>query len=266
MIDKVKPTPGVVYLVGAGPGDPGLITVRGAQLLAAAQVVVYDRLASEQLLELASPEAELISVGKAPGQQGYSQEEINALLVSRAKQGKIVVRLKGGDPFVFGRGGEEGSYLREHDVPFVVVPGVTSAVAGPAYAGIPVTDRRCASSFAVMTGRPAADKTLCPDGPAGWAKRAWAADTLVFLMAMGELDNILEGLLLGGRSSDTPAALIERATTPQQRVLVSTLGELATTARDAVFSPPAVLVVGEVVRLRESLIWFEPYIATVQAE
>ena len=244
--------PGVVYLVGAGPGDPGLLTRRGADALACADVVIYDRLADDSLLALAPPEAELVYVGKQAALHALPQAQINDLLVAHAAQGKCVVRLKGGDPFVFGRGGEEASHLRASGIPYVVVPGVTSAVAAPAYAGIPVTDRRYASSFAVVTGHEDPDKS---QSRLDWQTIAGAADTLVFVMGLTNLPRICQRLIDAGRPSETPAAVIERGTTNGQRVVLGTLGTLVQRTAAARLHAPALVVVGDVVRLAESLSW-----------
>ena len=308
--------PGIVYLVGAGPGDPGLITVAGLERLKKADVVVYDRLVSPALLEHARPEAEGIFVGKTPsvilsddlagarnqapsrrdlgGEAGsvrggvgtrgtrpeplgagalshresgvsHDQDAINQLLIEKAREGKRVVRLKGGDPFVFGRGGEEAEALRAAGIPFEVVPGVTSAVAVPAYAGIPVTHRGAASSFAVITGHEAEEEGRRKDEGADggvpatidWAKLATATDTLVFLMGTKTLPNIVEHLIANGRSPDTPVAVIRWGTTPEQRTVTGSLADIVERVADAGLTPPAITVVGEVVRLRENLLWFE---------
>ena len=245
---------GKVYLVGAGPGDPKLLTLRGLECLRAAEVVVYDRLVSRTLLRLARPEARRIYVGKTPGESTFSQEQINRLLVEEASAGRVVCRLKGGDPFVFGRGGEEAQALVEADIPFEVVPGVTSAIAAPAYAGIPVTDRRYASSVCFITGQEDPEK----EGTRlAWEQFATGPDTLVFLMGMKQLPEIVERLVQGGRPADTPAAVIEWGTTGKQRVLVDRLAGLAEAASAAGFGAPSVVVVGDVVLLREQLSWFE---------
>ncbi len=234
-------TRGFVYLVGAGPGDPELITVRGARCLEQADVVVYDRLVNAALLNLARPETERICVGKATERPSMPQEAINQLLVDRARKGCVVVRLKGGDPFVFGRGGEEALALADAGVSFEIVPGVTAAVAVPAVAGIPVTHRGVSRSFAVVTGR-TRDGGL-PDLP--------TADTLVVLMSVNPLKQIATALLAQGCPPTTPAAVIAEGTTPRQRVVTGTLADIADRANG--LEPPAVLVVGEVVRLREAL-------------
>ncbi len=245
---------GHVSLVGAGPGDPGLITVAGARALSRAQVVVYDRLVNERLLDLAPKDAERVFAGKGPKRHTMSQDEINALLVERARQGRRVVRLKGGDPFVFGRGGEEAQALAAADIPFEVVPGVSAAVAAAAYAGIPITQRGVASSVAFVTGHedPAKDEE-----DVDWAKLATAVDTLVLLMGVGQLPQIVERLSAGGRDASTPAAVIEWGTLPRQRTVTGTLGDIVARAAEAGVAPPAVAVVGEVVRLRETLRWFD---------
>jgi uroporphyrinogen III methyltransferase/synthase len=256
MTSHGQPTtaPGTVYLVGAGPGDPGLLTRHGAEALSKADVVVYDRLADDSMLSLAPPDAELVYVGKQAAVHAVPQPRINQLLSSHAEQGKCVVRLKGGDPFVFGRGGEEATHLRERGVPCIIVPGVTSAVAAPAYAGIPVTDRRHASSFAVITGHEDPTK---PASRIDWRRVANGADTLVFLMGLTNLEGICERLVSEGRPAETPAAVIERGTTPGQRVVTATLADLGDRVRAAGLHPPALIVVGDVVRLREQLVWHD---------
>ena len=243
---------GTVYLVGAGPGDPGLITVKGLRCLEAADVVVHDRLVDERLVARASRDAEVIDVGKVPGEGGDRQAEINALLVDRAIAGKDVVRLKGGDPFVFGRGGEEAEALADAGVPFEVVPGVTSAVAAPAYAGIPLTRRGTASSFTVVTG----SETLDNDAVA-WDVLAQAGGTLVVLMGWDSLATIATTLTREGRRADTPVALVQWGTEPYQKTVVGTLSDVAEKAAEAGLAPPVVAVIGEVVELRGKLRWFD---------
>ncbi|MCG0238779.1 MAG: uroporphyrinogen-III C-methyltransferase [Firmicutes bacterium] len=236
--------PGIVYLVGAGPGDPELITVKGLRCLQAADVVVYDRLVAPGLLEWARSDAERIYVGKSRGVKAMPQEAINRLLVERARQGKVVCRLKGGDPFVYGRGGEEAMALQAAGIPFVVVPGVTAAVAAPAAAGIPVTHRKVSASVAVVSGH---DTSPTADVP--WAVLA-RMGTVVCLMPLSQLEGLAERLLEAGFGPDTPAVAIERATLPEQRVVEAPLGELAAAVRRAGLEPPTTVVVGEVVRLR----------------
>ena len=232
---------GTVYLIGAGPGAPELITVRGLQLIRAAEVIVYDRLVSPDLIEEAPQSAERIFAGKAAGYHSLPQEDINALLIGRARAGRNVVRLKGGDPFVFGRGGEEMEALTEAGVPYEVVPGVSAAIAVPAYAGIPLTHRKLSSSFAVVTGHEACK----PGAKVDWTRLATAVDTLVVLMGLTNLPRIAAALIAHGRPSQTPAAVIGSGTTEKQRVVVGTLDDIAEKAKSV--PPPAVIVVGEVV-------------------
>jgi len=234
---------GIVYLVGAGPGDPGLITVRGSEVLGRADVIVYDRLASPALLDLAPTSAERIYAGKEPGRPAMPQSEIDALLVQRALDGLTVVRLKGGDPFVFGRGGEELLACIEAGVACEVVPGISSAIAAPAMAGIPVTHRGAAQSFAVVTGSTAHGDEV------DLARVATSTDTLVVLMAAGKLAETCAELIRAGRPADEPAAIIQWAATPEQRTIVGTLNDLPTLAAVARIGPPATLVVGSVVAL-----------------
>lgn len=245
---------GKVYLVGAGPGNPNLITVAGLECIKHADVIVYDRLVDESILEAASENAEKIFMGKSSGCSTREQAEINHILVAKAREGKTVVRLKGGDPFVLGRGGEEAEVLVENNIPFEVVPGITSAIAVPAYAGITLTHRDMASSFAVITGHEAEGKF---DSSIDWKGIACGADTLVFLMGMANLDKIAARLIKHGRKPETPVALIQSGTTPQQKTLSGTLENIARLAKENGFKPPAVFVVGEVVKLREKLKWFD---------
>ena len=246
---------GRVLLVGAGPGDPDLITLRGAEALRRADVVVYDSLVARELLDLAPAHAERIDAGKRSHETPVSmQEAINEVLVARARAGLVVVRLKGGDAFVFGRGGEEASACREAGVAFEVVPGVTSALAAPAFAGIPVTDRRYAGSFAVVTGHRDPGR---PWTSIRWDKLATGVDTLVVVMGMRNLEKIVEALLAHGRAPETPAAVVMEGGTPRQRVVEAPLAELAKRVREAELAAPAVIVVGDVVRLRAQLAWWE---------
>lgn len=246
---------GKVYLVGAGPGDPGLITVAGLERIRAGDVIVYDRLVSPRLLEHARADAELIYVGKLLGAENeHDQESINRTLVEQARDGRTVVRLKGGDPFVFGRGGEEAEALRASGIEYEVVPGVTSAVAVPAYAGIPVTHRGVASSFAVITGHEDPEK---PESAIDWAHLAKAVDTLVFLMGVKNLPDIVARLTENSRSAETPVAVIRWGTTPEQQTVRGTLADIVARVEESGLKPPAIAVVGEVVRLRETLSWFE---------
>jgi uroporphyrinogen III methyltransferase/synthase len=258
-LEKAPHGVGRVALVGAGPGDPGLITVTGRDLLAEADVVVYDRLAHPDLLDLASPEAERIFIGKAHGRHVLEQEELNHLLVFLASQGKRVVRLKGGDPFVYGRGGEEAEALADAGIPFEIVPGVSSAVAAPAYAGVPITDRRYASSVALVTGHLDPES---PDNPVDWAGLARSVDTLVIFMGLRQAGAIASALVGAGRSSNTSVAVIEWGTREKQRTLVTSLANLGDDLAAAQFGSPSIIVVGEVVRLRSKLAWFEDLAAT----
>jgi uroporphyrinogen III methyltransferase / synthase len=241
---------GAIAIVGAGPGDPGLMTVRGLDRLRRADVVVYDRLVNAELLDEAPPEALRIFAGKHAGTHTLSQGAINEILVAHARQGRFVVRLKGGDPFVFGRGGEEAKALAAAGIPFEVVPGVTSAIAVPAYAGIPVTHRGVASSFAVITGHEEAGKAR---SRVRWDVLATAIDTIVVLMGAQSLPAIAATLVRHGRSPDTPVALIRCGTTGAQEVRTASLGDVATPATGAPLAAPVVAVIGEVVRLRERL-------------
>lgn len=247
---------GRVFLVGAGPGDPDLITVRGADVLRAADAVVYDRLVSPELLSYAPTDAERIYVGKEPGRSAVPQEEISAMLVAHARAGRAVVRLKGGDPFVFGRGGEEALACAAAGVPFEVVPGVSSAVSAPAYAGIPVTHRGVAQSFAVVTGSTAHGDEV------DLRRVATATDTLVVLMAAGKLAETCLELVAGGRPADEPAAIVQWAATPEQRSVIGTLRDLPELARDARIGPPATLIVGAVAALGHDLAWVGDPIVT----
>jgi uroporphyrinogen III methyltransferase/synthase len=248
------PATGHVALVGAGPGDPGLITAKGLRLLRAADVIIYDHLADRALLREARAGTELIDVGKSAGRHTLSQEGINALLVAHGQAGRRVVRLKGGDPFVFGRGGEEAEALIAAKVSWEVVPGITSAIAVPAYAGIPVTHRDHTATFAVVTGHEDPTKG---ESTVDWAKLATGAGTLVLLMGMGNLAAIAEQLVLHGRSPRTPVAVVRWGTTPRQETVTGTLADIARRARAAGITPPAVIVVGTVVGLREQLRWFD---------
>jgi uroporphyrinogen III methyltransferase/synthase len=246
--------PGTVYLVGAGPGDPGLLTLKGAECIRRADVIVYDRLANPRLLDLARSDAELIDAGKSAGEHALSQDGINALLVEKARAGKAVCRLKGGDPFVFGRGGEEALALAEAGVPFEVVPGVTSAIAAPAYAGIPVTHRGLASSVAFITG---SEDPAKGESSVDWPALAKGPDTLVLLMAARNLAKIAAALVDNGRDPATPVAVIEWGTHPSQATIETTLDGARRPAVAAQVEPPAVVVVGRVASLRQQLAWFE---------
>lgn len=249
--------PGVVHLVGAGPGDPGLLTLRAASLLATADVVAHDRLVSPAILDLVPPHVDRVAVGKPlPGEPfadgcGWRQDAIEALLVAEARAGRAVVRLKGGDPFVFGRGGEEAIACRAAGIDVEIVPGVTSAVAAPAAAGIPVTHRGVASAVAFVTGHEDPDK---PSSQLGWDGLAGFPGTLVFLMGVHHVARIAQQLQSHGRSPHTPAAVVRAGTTPDQRELVSTLGALAADVAAADLTSPAAIVVGDVVAVRERVL------------
>ena len=244
---------GTVYLVGAGPGAPGLITAKGAELLRKADVVVYDRLVSSAVLALAA-NAELIYVGKEPDTPGEFQTFINEQLAANARDGKAVVRLKGGDPFVFGRGGEEAMALAEAGVRFEVVPGVTSAIAAPAYAGVPVTHRDVAAAFTVVTG---SEDPAKPDPQVDWKALANVGGTLVVLMGWRSLPAIVQALLDEGRSPDTPAAVTQWGTLPNQRTVSGTLANIVEKGNEAGITSPVVTVIGETVALRPALRWFD---------
>ena len=252
--DEPAPSKGKVFLVGAGPGDPGLLTIRGRELLENAEVVIFDRLASPRLLSFASPGAERIYVGKRIGKHVAKQDEINDIIVRKAKEGKRVVRLKGGDPFIFGRGGEEAEILNNENIPFEIVPGVTSAIAAPAYAGIPLTHRSHTASVAIVTGHRRCD---AKEADVDWEGLARGVGTLVFLMGMTNLANIAETLIKYGRSPDTPVGIIRWGTTPYHKSLTGTLENIAEKVKEAGFKPPAVIVVGHVVSVREHINWYE---------
>ncbi|MDO0823422.1 uroporphyrinogen-III C-methyltransferase [Desulfosporosinus nitroreducens] len=245
---------GYVYLVGAGPGDPKLITIKGSECIAKADVLVYDRLASRRLLTLARPDCELIYVGKSPDRHTLKQDEINQVLVDKGLEGKIVTRLKGGDPFVFGRGGEEAEALLNAGIQFEVVPGITSAIAVPAYAGIPVTHRDLTSSFAVITGHEDPTKN---ETSIHWDHLALSHGTLVFLMGMENLPLIAQKLMENGKKPTTPVGIIQWGTRPEQRTLVGQLDTIAEEVKMQEFTNPSIIIVGEVVSLREKLQWFE---------
>jgi len=247
---------GKVYLIGAGPGDMGLITVRGRECISASQSIVYDNLVNEGLLAYAPKNARFFYAGKKGGEHFLKQEEINALLVAEASKGLTVARLKGGDPFIFGRGGEEALVLKEHNIPFEIVPGVTSAVAVPAYAGIPLTHRDFTSSVAFVTGHESDEKNARNETSLDWQALSHIG-TLVFLMGVKNLKNVVDNLLASGKSANTPAALIRQGTLSEQQSLIANLGEIYEVAKKCDFQPPAIFVVGEVVSLREHLNWFE---------
>jgi uroporphyrinogen III methyltransferase / synthase len=245
---------GIVYLVGAGPGDPGLMTIRSLDLIVAADVIVHDRLIPRDALVAARPDAEILYVGKEPGDASVAQDEIEKLLIDRAREGKIVVRLKGGDPFVFGRGGEEAEALAAAGIPFEVVPGITAGVAAPAYAGIPVTHRDDASAVAFVTGHEDPEKE---DSALDYEALARFPGTLVFYMGVKALPRIAERLIASGRDPSEPAAVVERGTLPGQRTVSGTLEGIAGAVEEAGIQAPAVAVVGPVAARRERIAWLE---------
>lgn len=249
-----KDKQGIVYLVGAGPGDPELATVKAIRLISECDVILYDYLVPPEILEYASPSAQLIYVGKQGGEHTLPQERINSLLVEHAKQGKRVVRLKGGDPFVFGRGGEEAEVLADAGVKFEFVPGVSSAIAAPAYAGIPLTHRRLSSSVIIVTGHEDPTK---PFSAICWEKVASGDSTLVILMGMRNLRENMQKIIDGGISPDTPVAIVRWGTRPNQKTITGTVATIADMVEKAKFKAPAVIVVGKVAEFRDKLKWFE---------
>lgn len=254
MDEEKRMKKGKVYLIGAGPGDPELFTLKGKRCLEKADVIVGDYLADKRILRFANKNAEYIYVGKSCGSHTMTQQDISRLLAKKGKEGKIVARLKGGDPFVFGRGGEEIEVLRAAGVDFEEVPGVMSAIAAPAYAGIPVTHRKVAASFAVITGHEDPTKG---HSDIHWEKLAGAVDTLVFLMGVGRTQHIAEELIRYGKSADTPAAFVRWGTRPYQETYTTTLGEAAEAVKKYGIKPPSVFIVGNVVNLREQLRWYD---------
>lgn len=253
-MEEEKKAIGFVTLAGAGPGDPGLITRAAVEELTLAEVVVYDRLASSDLLALAAADAELIYVGKAASQHAMTQQRINEVLVEKAQMGKRVCRLKGGDPFLFGRGGEEAEFLAAHDIPFRIIPGVTSAIAVPAYAGIPVTHRGVATSVAIITGHEDPSKSK---SDIDWEGIAHGAETLVFLMGLANLPTIASQLIAHGRPASQPAAAIQQGTLATQRVVVSTLENIARRVEEEQLISPVITVIGDVVSLQQQIAWFD---------
>ena len=245
---------GKVYLVGSGPGDDELITLKGIKRIQQADVIVYDWLANNRLLRHSKKNAEIIYVGKRIGHHTFKQKEINELLVEKASAGSVVTRLKGGDPFVFGRGGEEALYIKKHNIPYEVVPGVTSAISVPSYAGIPVTLRGLSSSVAIVTGHEDPKKKF---SQVKWAKIADSVDTLIILMGVANLSRIAKELIKGGLSPDKDAALIQWGSTPSQKIITGKLHGISEQADKEGFTSPSVIVIGDVVGLREKLNWFE---------
>jgi uroporphyrin-III C-methyltransferase len=245
---------GKVYLVGAGPGDPKLLTVKAVELIKEADVLIYDRLGvGDEVLNMAPAKAEKIFVGKRTGLHEVPQDQITNTIIEKAKQGGKIVRLKGGDPFIFGRGGEEAEALVAEGIEFEIVPGVSSSVAAPMYAGIPLTHRDYAASVAIITGHRAGDA----EKPIDWVKIANAVDTMVILMGVESLEGIVGKLLAGGISADRPVAMIESGTLPKQRTLIATLGTVIKEAKAKDIKPPSVIVIGEVATLGRKLAWFK---------
>ncbi len=245
---------GKVYLVGAGPGDPQLLTIKAVKALKEADVVIYDRLGvSAEVLCLAPDGAERIFVGKRTGLHEVPQDKITELIIEKAKQGGNVVRLKGGDPFIFGRGGEEAEALVAEGIDFEIIPGISSSVAAPMYAGIPLTHRDYAASVAIITGHRAGDA----EKPVDWVRIANAVDTMVILMGVESLEGIVEKLLVGGVSPEKPVAMVESGTLPQQRTLIATLGTVVKEAAEKQIKPPSIIVIGEVATLGSKLAWFK---------
>lgn len=254
---------GKVYLVGAGPGDIGLFTLKGKECMERADVIIYDYLSNEEILSYARPGAERIFMGKHGSGPIMSQEEINRVMVTKAREGKIVVRLKGGDPFIFGRGGEEAEFLANKGIPFEVIPGVTAGIAVPTYAGIPLTHRNYSSTIAFITGHevPSKGKTSI-----AWDKIATGADTLIIFMGITTLSSIVTNLVENGRSPYTPVAVIQWGTKSIQKTITGILKNIVSKVNSAGIRPPGIIVIGEVVRLRKRLKWFEktaPYNATI---
>lgn len=244
---------GKVYIVGAGPGDVELITVKGLRCIQEADVILYDRLINNELLSYAKPSAKLIFCGKLPNRHAMIQENINLSIVQHASQGKVVTRLKGGDPFVFGRGAEEAEVLAENGIPFEIVPGITSGIAAPAYAGIPVTHRELGSSFAIVTGHMREGK----DDSIQWDSLAKGIDTLAIYMGVGNLPYICTQLLKHGKAATTPVALVHMGTYEQQYTVTGTLETIVEVVQKEKVKNPSIILVGEVVKLREKIAWFE---------
>lgn len=246
---------GKVYLVGTGPGDADLITIKALKCIRNADIILYDRLVNKSLLDEAKPTATFVFCGKHPNNHTMNQEEINHLLIKYGKQCKIVTRLKGGDPIIFGRGAEEAEALAKSGIPFEIVPGITAGIAAPAYAGIPITHRELGSSFAVVTGHGSKGKI----NDVNWNSLAKGVDTLVIYMGIGNLSEICSVLLYHGKMADTPVALIHWGTTTQQRTVIGTLSTIVESAKREKISNPSMIVIGEVVRLREKIAWFKEW-------
>jgi uroporphyrin-III C-methyltransferase len=245
---------GKVYIVGAGPGDPDLLTIKGLRCIQNADIILYDRLVNKSLLDEAKPNATLVYCGKLPNNHTMKQEEINHLLVKYGKEGKTVTRLKGGDPFIFGRGAEEAEALAKSGIPFEIVPGITAGIAAPAYAGIPITHRELGSSFAVVTGHGSQGKSNVD-----WGSLSKGIDTLMIYMGIGNLPNICDELLNHGKKVDTPVALIHWGTTTEQKTVTGTLSTIVEIVKNEKIENPSMIVIGEVVRLREKIAWFKEW-------
>jgi uroporphyrin-III C-methyltransferase len=245
---------GKVFICGAGPGDPGLVTVRAMELLKMCDVILYDRLVGKEIIDQIPAKAEKVFVGRTVGDPTTHQDRTNNLMVQHAKKGKTVLRLKGGDPFIFGRGAEEAEYLIKHGIEFEIVPGITSAIASPAYAGIPLTHRRHSSSVAIVTGHEDAEKD---ELVIRWGRLAGAVDTIVVLMGIEQLGQISNDLVKAGMKKSTRVAIVESGTTSKQRVVRGTLGTIAAAAKKSGVRPPAVIVIGKVAALGDTLGWFK---------
>lgn len=252
---EFKTVTGKVYICGAGPGDPKLVTVRAMELVRSCDVVLYDRLVSKEIVSQIPESAEKVYVGRSVGDPTTHQDDTNVLMVKYAKKGKSVLRLKGGDPLIFGRGAEEAEYLTERGIKFEIIPGITSAIASPAYAGIPLTHRRHSSSVAIVTGHEDAEKN---ETVVSWKKLAGAVDTIVVLMGMGQLDQICADLVKGGMKKTTRVAVVESGTTEKQRLVTGTLQTISRAVAKARVRPPAVIVIGDVTALSSKLAWFGP--------
>lgn len=246
---------GKVYICGAGPGDPKLVTVKAMELVKSCDVILYDRLVGKEIVDQIPAEAEKVYVGRAVGDPTTHQDKTNQLMVQHAKKGKDVLRLKGGDPFIFGRGAEEAEYLIKHGIKFEIVPGITSAIASPAYAGVPLTHRRHSSSVAIVTGHEGAEKD---EMAVRWDRLAGAVDTIVVLMGIGQIGQISADLVRSGMKKSTKVAIVESGTTDKQRVVTGTLGTISAVAKKAQVRPPAIIVIGSVAALAGKLGWFKP--------
>ena len=245
---------GRVFICGAGPGDPALLTLKAAKLLKTCDVVLYDRLVTNKIIELIPDKCKRIYVGREIGDSSCHQDRTNNLMVAHAKNGEKVLRLKGGDPFIFGRGGEEAEYLREHNIKFEIVPGITSPIASAVYAGIPITHRKFSSSVAIVTGHESAGKE---ESIVKWDKLANAVDTVIIMMGIGRLRQISADLINAGMDKNTDAAVIENGTTSKQKLVKGTLENIADLSKKAKIAPPAIIIIGKVVSLQEKISWFQ---------